>query len=228
MGELVTREQNATLEAHRTSARSATAPEISVSPPGALAKSPPGGPPAGFWSRFSLLLNRFRKRRIDSAREIARAEREFIQEIDALERVRAKYQDVEVDIESEKQLRRAQHLTAQLEQEIAIEEKRLRLEQLKQASAQLAEGGEDTYQVELEAAMRRADFEMAMRIIQAKKRFKMRAELLRERERMIAEVLNGGGGKPTPEQEQQLEHIREFFQKMIEELDAGAGTQGQS
>jgi hypothetical protein len=224
MGELVTREQNAALGEHRTSAKGVSTPDVSVPPSSALAKSPSGA----FWSRFSLLWNRFRKRRIESAREIARAEREFIQEIDALQRVREKYQDIEVDIEAEKQLRRDRHLAAQLEQEIAVEEKRLRLEQLKQARAQLAESSEDTYQEELEAAMRRADFEMAMRIIQAKKRFKIRAELLGERDRMVAEVFNGSGEKPTPEQERQVEHIREFFQKMIEELEAGAGTQGQS
>ena len=225
MGELVTREPKTTLGQLRTSVKSTAAPEVTTTS-GSLAKSPSGGRLAGFWSHFSLIWNRFRKRRIESAREIARAEREFIQEIDALQRVRAKYQDIEVDIEAEKQLRRDQNLAAQLDQEIAIEEKRLRLEQLKQARAQLADGpeqtGGDNYQELLEAAMRRADFEMAMRIVEAKKRFKMGAELIKERDRMIAEIVNGGKAPPAPEQEVQIERIRSFFQKMIEEIEAGS------
>jgi hypothetical protein len=120
------------------------------------------------WSHLSIMWNRFRKRWLESAREVAKAEREFLEESEALQRTRARYQDLGIDIEAEKQLRHDQYLAAKLDRELALEEKRLKLEQLRRARTGLeenaSESGDKQYQEQLQAAMRRADFETALRI----------------------------------------------------------------
>lgn len=233
MGKLVTRQQKAVSTEQRTPLDDAAAATATASPASAaLAKTSTKGHSTGMWNRFSLLWNRFRKRRIESAKEVIRAERELLQEMEVLQRTRARYQDVAFDIEAERHMRRDQYLASTLGREIELEEKRLKLEQLKLEQLKLSraahadppnDAGEDNYKDTLQAAMRRADFEMAMRIVQAKKLFKMRAELIKERDRMIAEIVKDVVSL-TPEQEAEISHIRGFFQQIIGEIEAGAGA----
>jgi hypothetical protein len=224
MNELVTRSQPEQLkplqEISKTSAtgqRSAV-PSLQIAPATV-------GKGNRIWNHLSIMWNRFRKRRLESAREVAKAEREFLEESEALQRTRARYQDLGIDIEAEKQLRRDQYLAAKLDRELALEEKRLKLEQLRRTRTGLeenaSESGDEQYQEQLQAAMRRADFETALRIIQAKKMFKLGTELARERDRLIEEIINGDAESLTAEQELQVNNIKSFFQRMIDEIESG-------
>jgi hypothetical protein len=224
MNELVTRSQSEQLkplpEISKTSAtgqRSAV-PSMQVAPTTV-------GKGNRIWNHLSIMWNRFRKRRLESAREVAKAEREFLEESEALQRTRARYQDLGIDIEAEKQLRHDQYLAAKLDRELALEEKRLKLEQLRRVRTGLEENawesGDEQYQEQLQAAMRRADFETALRIIQAKKMFKLSTDLARERDRLIEEIINGDAESLTAEQELQVNNIKSFFQRMIDEIESG-------
>jgi hypothetical protein len=175
------------------------------------------------WNRLSAFWNKQRKKRIESATEVINAEKEYFQALDALQRMKACYLDMEVDLEAERQQRRDRHAAAKFDGEIAIEEKKLKLEELKKARAQLAGDEQETeernYLEQLEAAMRRADFETALKVIQARKTFKIRTELSKERDRLIEEVMYGSMGELTREQEQRIEYIRSFFDKMIDKIE---------
>jgi hypothetical protein len=224
MNELVTRSQSEQLkplqEISKTSAtgQRPAVPSLRVAPT-TVGKS------NRIWNHLSILWNRFRKRRLESAKEVARAEREFLEESEALQRTRARYQDLGIDIEAEKQLRQDQYLAAKLDRELALEEKRLKLEQLRRVRTGLEEkaweSGDEQYQEQLQAAMRRADFETALRIIQAKKIFKLSTDLARERDRLIEEIINGDAESLTAEQELQVNNIKSFFQRMIDEIESG-------
>lgn len=224
MNELVTRSQPEPLKPLQEISKTSATGQRSAVPSLQIAPSTVGKGNR-IWNHLSIMWNRFRKRRLESAREVAKAEREFLEESEALQRTRARYQDLGIDIEAEKQLRHDQYLAAKLDRELALEEKRLKLEQLQRARTGLeenaSESGDKQYQEQLQAAMRRADFETALRIIQAKKMFKLGTELARERDRLIEEIINGDAESLTAEQELQVNNIKSFFQRMIDEIESG-------
>jgi hypothetical protein len=177
----------------------------------------------------SVFFSTIQRKRVEAATAVIRAERELMGELINHQHTRARLADLDVEIEAER-LARRNHLEAQkrqadlneLDAEIARKEREIRLMQLEKTHSALAGNGEDQqerkYREQLEAAERKAAFETEMKVLQARKGLKMAQDLRAERDRMIREATGGKADNLTPEQELEVENIRDFFQRLIDEL----------
>jgi hypothetical protein len=174
----------------------------------------------------SVFFSKIQERRVRAATAVIQAEEDLMGALINHQRTKARLADLDIEIEADRLDRRNRLAAAQRQAElndldgrIARKERELRLAQLERAG----EGFDGTaqerkYREQLESAERKSAFEVEMKVLQARKNFQMVNELLKERDRMIREIGGGKSGPLSPEQELQVENIRDFFQRLIDEI----------
>jgi len=174
----------------------------------------------------SVFFNRITKNRIQAATEVVQAEKGLMNELIGHQLTRARLLGIGVEIEAESferqnrrdEARRKAELS-QLDDQIAREERLQRLEQLKRNKEGYDETSRDKkYQREQEEAKQKAEHNTQMKILEATGKYVMKRKLRAECDRMIEEVTQGNRGQPTPEQEREIDDIRDYFQRVIDSL----------
>jgi hypothetical protein len=161
------------------------------------------------------LFNWLQERQIRSAIRVINAEHEFHKALAAHQNSLDELRELPHDLAAKNRLKR-------INAQIAEEEAELRLAQLRKARAALNGTGDDDldrkYDEQLKVAQRRAEHDLRMKVFNAQKNLQMINELRKERDRMIQEVTGGRETGLTPEQEHQVENIRDFFQRLMDEI----------
>jgi hypothetical protein len=174
----------------------------------------------------SVFFSKIQERRVRAATAVIQAEEDLMRALIDHRRTRERLIDLDIEIEADRLDRRNRLAAAQRQAElndldgrIARKERELRLAQLERASEGFDSNAQERkYREQLESAERKAAFEVEMKVLQARKNLQMVNELLKERDRMIREVSGGKEGRLSSEQELQVDNIRDFFQRLIDEI----------
>ena len=175
------------------------------------------------YSRISKTLwgNRYLRRRMESAIELVEAEHRFMEAVRRHQMAKGKLEAVFVEVAEEIVADRRRADNVRIRDELEREELTLRLKRLRKANAEFDGGegdGSERYERRLREAERKTEFEAEMKVVEAKRAFKVRARLKQERDEMKAELLRSIKGEPTAEQQRELDDIEDFFQKLIDEV----------
>lgn len=174
----------------------------------------------------SVFFNNITEKRIRAGQAVIRAEQDFMGALIDHQKTRARLADLATEIEADTLERRNRLASAkrqadlnELDDQIAREERLQRLEQLKRAREGTTENSrEQRNNRQYQEARQQADHETRMKTLEATKRFEMTKALRQERDRMIAEITAEIRGTPTAEQERDIDNIRDFFQRLIDEI----------
>jgi hypothetical protein len=161
------------------------------------------------------LFNWLQERQIQSAIRVIDAETAFLNALRNQQRSLSELRNLPKKLAQEREVE-------DLQAEVTVEKLRYELDRTRKARAALNGGGDDDpdrkYDEQLKAAQRRAEHDLRMKVFNAQKNLQMINELRKERDRMIQEVTGGRETGLTPEQEHQVENIRDFFQRLMDEI----------
>jgi hypothetical protein len=174
----------------------------------------------------SVFFNKITEKRIQAGQAVVRAEREFMGELIEHQRTQARLFDLATEIETENLERRNRLAAAQrqaavneLDAEIALEQRRQALAQLKRSAEGTSENSrQQRNDRQYQEAQQQVEHDIRMKTLEAGKRLEMTRALRQERDRMIAEITAERRGKPTPDQEKDIDNIHDFFQRLIDEI----------
>jgi hypothetical protein len=174
----------------------------------------------------SVFFNKITEKRIQAGQAVVRAEREFMGELIEHQRTQARLFDLATEIETENLERRNRLAAAQRQAAVTELDAELALEQRRQALAQLKRSAEGTSENsrqqrndrQYQEAQQQVEHDIRMKTLEAGKRLEMTRALRQERDRMIAEITAERRGKPTPDQEKDIDNIHDFFQRLIDEI----------
>jgi len=174
----------------------------------------------------SVFFNKITEKRIQAGQAVVRAEREFMGELIEHQRTQARLFDLATEIETENLERRNRLAAAQrqaavneLDAEIALEQRRQALAQLKRSAEGTSENSrQQRNDRQYQEAQQQVEHDIRMKTLEAGKRLEMTRALRQERDRMIAEVTAESRGKPTPDQEKDIDNTHDFFQRLIDEI----------
>ena len=181
----------------------------------------------------SPFFNHLTERRIESAHRVARAENAFMMELRTHQLTKDRLLNLDVDIAAQRAGQEADRAAAEarlvrersasamaeLEAQVRLEHLKAQLAALKKANegASDEKSQEQRYQEQLDAEAKKAAFEAQRKVLQAQQKIAVRRALLVERDRMIAEITREARENPSPEQEFEIQNIRDLFQVLIDE-----------
>lgn len=167
-------------------------------------------------------INRILLERINTAIEVAKSLDGLGNAMINLERTKGAWDDVDRIVEADRQQRRHDIGMAAMAQE--NDRLRMEIEQV-MLKARLAEvrgespmGREDKYQQQLDELKRKAEFDAEFRTQQAKNKVLTIQRLRAACESLVNEIREEKKGKLTPEDELDIENIRDRFQREIDNL----------
>lgn len=181
----------------------------------------------------SPFFNHLTERRIESAQKVVRAENAFMVELRTHQLTKDRLLNLSADIEAQRAGQQAEVAAAHrrlaaenaaaqvesLEAQVRIQHLTAQLAALKKANEGSIDekSQEQRYQEQLDAEAKKAAFEAQRKVLQAQQKIAVRRALLVERDRMIAEITREARENPSPEQEFEIQNIRDLFQVLIDE-----------
>lgn len=174
----------------------------------------------------SVFFNKITEKRIRAAQAVVDAENNFMGSLITHQKTRNRLLNLGTELEADN-LEQKNRLAAakrqadlnELDDQIAREERLQRLEQLKRAREGTSENSrQQRNDRQYEDAQQQVAHDIRMKALDATKRLEMTRALRQERDRMIAEITAESRDTPNAEQEREIENIRDFFQRLIDEI----------
>lgn len=181
----------------------------------------------------SPFFNRLTKKRIESGQEVVRAENAFMQELRTHQLTKDRLLNLSADIEAQRAGQQAEVAAAHrrlaaektaaqvesLEAQVRMEHLKAQLAALKKANEGPGDekSQEQRYQEQLDAEAKKAAFEVQRKLQQAQQQIAVKRALSAERNRLIAEIRSEAHESLSPEQELEIDTIRDLFQRLMDE-----------
>lgn len=181
----------------------------------------------------SPFFNQLTKKRIESAREVVRAENELMGELRTHQLTKDRLLNLGAEIAAQRASQEADRAVAEarlvreksgaaiaeLEAQVRQEQLKAQLAALKKANEGVGDNKsqEQRYQEQLEAEAKKTAFEVQRTLQQAQQKVAVRRALSAERDRMIAEIQREARGNLSPAQEFEIETLQDVFRRFIDE-----------
>lgn len=174
----------------------------------------------------SVFFNKITEKRIRAGQAVIVAEDDLMRSLIGHQKTRNRLLNLDTELEADTLEQKNRLATAkrqadlnELDDQIAREERLQRLDQLKRAREGTSENSrEQRNDRQYQEAQQQAKHDIRMKALEATKRLEMTQALRQERDRMIAEITAESRGTPTADQEKDIENIRDFFQRLIDEI----------